>query len=331
MVNGGRDSQTVTFNETVKVLYFYSDVDYDHSTGLTASFNNIVIIEGSTPPTTYPVTFPAIGKNLLPDNAVEYGSYGTDGGKIQEDNNKYRRLSIDLPAGNYVFSTDTTNCYIIRLLIDNTVVGTGGAIQSKNFTLTATANVKIAWRNTDTSAITETLHNQIETGSAPTEYEPFDNTVYGGTLKVVSGVLTVEWAGVDLGSKSWTKRSENTSRQIWEARFSDCKFENYQSGYKANAMCSQFALTTSNGAWTPGNFAPALSGSAKVLIFSVPAESYASATECKQGMTGIIVAYELTTPYEIQLTPQQITALIGNNTVWSDANGEMTAVYLKKG
>ena len=160
----------------------------------------------------------------------------------------------------------------------------------------------------------------------------FPSPVYGGTLDVVSGVLTVKWAGVDLGSKSWTKRSENTSRQIWEARFSDCKFENYQtSAYKANAMCSQFALTTSNGAWTPGNFAPALSGSNKVLIFSVPAESYASATECKEAMTGIIVAYELTTPQEIQLTPAQITALLGDNTIWSDANGSMTAVFLKKG
>lgn len=29
-----------------------------------------------------------------------------------------------------------------------------------------------------------------------------------------------------------------------------------------------------------------------------------------------------------QLTPQQITALVGNNTIWSDADGSMTAVYL---
>ena len=31
-----------------------------------------------------------------------------------------------------------------------------------------------------------------------------------------------------------------------------------------------------------------------------------------------------------QLTPSQITALVGNNTLWSDADGQMVAVYLKK-
>ena len=32
-----------------------------------------------------------------------------------------------------------------------------------------------------------------------------------------------------------------------------------------------------------------------------------------------------------QLTGEQITALVGNNTIWSDANGSMTAIYLKEG
>ena len=32
-----------------------------------------------------------------------------------------------------------------------------------------------------------------------------------------------------------------------------------------------------------------------------------------------------------QLTPQQITAFVGNNTIWSDADGNMTAVYFNKG
>lgn len=32
-----------------------------------------------------------------------------------------------------------------------------------------------------------------------------------------------------------------------------------------------------------------------------------------------------------QLTGEQITAIVGNNTLWSDADGGMTAIYLKKG
>ena len=45
---------------------------------------------------------------------------------------------------------------------------------------------------------------------------------------------------------------------------------------------------------------------------------------------GAQVVYKLATPQEITLTPQQITALLGDNTIWSDADGQMTAVYLKK-
>ena len=36
-------------------------------------------------------------------------------------------------------------------------------------------------------------------------------------------------------------------------------------------------------------------------------------------------------PQEITLTPEQITALKGNNTIWSDANGNLEITYLKKG
>ena len=45
----------------------------------------------------------------------------------------------------------------------------------------------------------------------------------------------------------------------------------------------------------------------------------------------LTIAYILATPQEITLTPEQITDLKGENTIWSDADGSMTAVYLKKG
>ena len=41
----------------------------------------------------------------------------------------------------------------------------------------------------------------------------------------------------------------------------------------------------------------------------------------------VTIAYMTATPQEIQLTPTQITALIGNNTIWSDADGSMTIEY----
>ena len=48
--------------------------------------------------------------------------------------------------------------------------------------------------------------------------------------------------------------------------------------------------------------------------------------------TGAQVVYEFASPVLITtITPAQITALIGNNTVWSDANGDCEVTFLKKG
>lgn len=47
--------------------------------------------------------------------------------------------------------------------------------------------------------------------------------------------------------------------------------------------------------------------------------------------TEIVVIAKLKTPQEITLTPEQITALKGENTIWSDANGDCSVTFLKKG
>ena len=42
--------------------------------------------------------------------------------------------------------------------------------------------------------------------------------------------------------------------------------------------------------------------------------------------TGSII-YELTTPTEVDITPQAITPFLGVNNVWSDTNGDTTVDY----
>ena len=183
------------------------------------------------------------------------------------------------------------------------------------------------------SALYDSIINSLVVlDTAPTEHEiTFPSPVYGGEHEAVSGKLMDAFNFVDLGSKSWKLRSENQNRQVWECVCNDAKFGREGSTYIANALSSQFSLTTSSGVWSVGKFAPSLSNNDKVFIFVVPAGSYASASECKEAMTGIQLVYELATPQEITLIPEQITALVGDNTIWSDADGSMTAVYLKKG
>lgn len=42
---------------------------------------------------------------------------------------------------------------------------------------------------------------------------------------------------------------------------------------------------------------------------------------------GAQVVYKLATPTEIQLTPQEITTLVGENNIWADVNGDITLTY----
>lgn len=43
--------------------------------------------------------------------------------------------------------------------------------------------------------------------------------------------------------------------------------------------------------------------------------------------TGAQVVYPLATPQTVQLTPQQVSTLLGSNVMWSDLNGDLTVQY----
>lgn len=174
---------------------------------------------------------------------------------------------------------------------------------------------------------------QIEVGTTATAYVPyapvtetdivFPSHVYGGTLDVVSGVLTVEYVTVDLGSLSWTYNSD---------RFYTTGLANViKRGASARRLvmyCPIF-LCISDGR-SQANV-PDMSmyegGNGNVFIHD---SSYTDKDAFKEAMDGIVLCYPLAEPQTVQLTGEQITALVGNNTIWSDADGQLTAVYLKR-
>lgn len=169
--------------------------------------------------------------------------------------------------------------------------------------------------------------------STETEYKPytgekhdisFPSAVYGGTLDVVSGVLTVthgiytltgneEYGSTGAGQHVMTVPSLATL---------NCKSF---ADKDLSTVVATFAKTkTYNSLNVAGETDGIGVGSRYIILGSV---QYDALSE----LIGEKICYELATPVEIQLTPSQITALIGDNTIWSDADGQMTAVYLKKG
>lgn len=227
----------------------------------------------------------------------------------------------------------------------------------KSFTLseTTTVNFRFFATTSDSTARTVTFYDvQLESGSTATSWTPYSNicpisgltglsvyvsptsdaadattysvdltteagTVYGGTLDVVTGVLTVDRAMVDLGTLNWGysasaaqfRASLNYAKDTTYTEVPNMKCEIYKTvsyaGMANNDMCISRFFASVNG-------------------INVKDSRYTDAATFKTAMSGVQLCYELATPLTYQLTPQEVEALVGTNNVWSDG-GPITIVY----
>ena len=146
----------------------------------------------------------------------------------------------------------------------------------------------------------------------------FPSPVYGGTLDVVSGVLTVTHKTLDTVWSAGETSGEftNVIRKVFI-------FDDVLTGSNAKTRICNIAKYSVNYSSDTVHYYIGTTGGHGVAYVFLPVDTPAD--------TPIQVCEELVTPITIQLTPSQITALVGNNTLWSDADGEMTAIYYKKG
>lgn len=152
----------------------------------------------------------------------------------------------------------------------------------------------------------------------------FGQTVYGGTLDVESGTLTVDIGIVDLGDLEWNYASANT---YFRTHGLDSVVKYITTG-QTNAICSQYknvapksrlADFTEDSAFLVG----ANASSYKLLIRDT---RYTNETAFTTAVTGVKLCYELDTPTVIQLTPHEVALLEGVNNISSDADG-ITLTY----
>ena len=160
--------------------------------------------------------------------------------------------------------------------------------------------------------------------SNPTETViSFPSPVYGGEHEAVSGKLMNGWKVETLDdANAWTQGAYIS--------YSNHDFGNRRKGSSWIGLCSAFPIREGVASGTA--FARWGGADAGNIIIS-PNGSGLTLEDVKtlSAQGKIVLAYPLATPTEQTLTGHQITALIGNNTIWSDADGSMTAVFLKKG
>jgi hypothetical protein len=307
------------------------------------------------------------GKNLLDTGTVSSGKgltvtknadggihvSGTPTGTWIDFNSAYNAY---IPEGNYTLSLQSEipcNFVLYSFYEGNTdrftnVMTNGQKSKAVSFASNVDRiHIGLSGLNTST-AYDFTIYPQLEIGSAATDYEPYKGntysvnweteagTVYGGTLDIVSGKLTV------LGTKdtvtiidgqiksqffcestgqSVTVLGDNvriTLNRIAQTSNMNTISSSY-SIRMANLCPHYFAYNSDTAHWYINN----------LLYLYLPKVDVGETLESYKTFlqdNPFEVYIPFATPTEIQLTPQEIRTLLGENNIWSDG-GDMEVEY----
>ena len=248
---------------------------------------------------------------------------------------------IDIKSGaSYVFTFESGFDGIYSVFNGDTLVRRTGANNGQTLDTSGGNKLFVCVYKSGGTATVENSSPMVRVSTAPEGYEPyislseysttFPSTIYGGYVDLVTGEVWATWDTYDLGNVSTWGKSSNGN-----------KYYGTVPAYRYEAdnvfFCNKYQF---DGA---GNATRGYYGDDNTIRYyfyrSLTAyevyirdDRYDTKEAFKEAIAGTIIAYPLAEPVLITtLTPQQINAIKGNNTIWSDASGEMTAIYYKKG
>lgn len=318
----------VVLQEAVSVAGTITFIDLQVESGsaytLWAPYSNICPISGFTG-----ANVVRTGKNLCNNAGILNGYYDvTNNGVFVASNNwkSCQKIRVRPNTKYYVSGNNSTSGTYTGYMIYWDENGALLSYQSpNNFIITP---AKACWMAfyTATSSYSGTM--QIEEGNSATEYEPFGlslpiswqteaGTVYGGELDVTSGVLTVTHKQIDLGDCSWIYysntggfRTDYVKNEIRTGADPKLVCSQYKNVYVNNWLL-QDCIITGWASYTSGNII-------------VKDTRYSDVSTFKTAMDGVKCVYPLAEPLTYQLTPHQISTLLGTNHLWCDT-GDSTA------
>ena len=263
-----------------------------------------------------------VGKNLCNNSTNTVGYYDGYGSYVSSNDHRTSALIEVEPNTTYIGSLfDTSNNSLVSNLVYTEWDENQNFIrQITNETITTgntTKYLRVRNYNAQSTIVkTDYYAYQLEVGSTATDFEPYNGTdytislgqtVYGGSLDAVSGVLTVDRGYTTVGSLNWTESSSSYGRfqstDLSNVMFkSNTEYVALSDSYvsKSNDDCVAYV----NQIY--GNFNGRLS-------INDTAYSSETAEAFKTARSAVQICYKLATPLTIQLTPQQIETLIGEN------------------
>lgn len=182
---------------------------------------------------------------------------------------------------------------------------------------------------------------QIETGSSASDWESYTGTtypiswadeagtVYGGTLDVTNGLLTVthEYKTFN-GTPAFYAHVSIANAFYRDGLFTDDYRNNSEADY---AICDTYVQATyasitgmTNNHFAIGN----ASSTVNRFIIKDTRFSTVDAFNAELALHPINVVCRLATPVTYQLTPTEVLSVLGTNNVWVDTNGDVECTYI---
>lgn len=253
------------------------------------------------------------GKNLCP--GFESGGYDNNIGITFDSSSYYRTKKIPITEGaTYTHSSskgwDPTDIHFWDK--NGAHLGRYTSISALNNRPAGAAYVAFNYY------LQEITWVQLELGSAATAYEPyqggtftvdFGQTVYSGTLDWNTGVLTVDKGVLTDFNTVEIVPEGNTLFRVYTS-------VPVISAY-SNILCTMYTTRYSYSEITNNNASIGMNSDGELIIHD---ERFADVDSFRADIVanGMTVVYELATPQTIQLTPQEIAALEGLNTLYGD-------------
>ena len=148
----------------------------------------------------------------------------------------------------------------------------------------------------------------------------FGSAVYGGTLDVTTGVLTVKYSSFKLSDYTWTMDPNYPG--VFVAEVTPAKPMDY------SFICEQFTsknATTSTFVTGDGKF---LTTPTRTFLYLCNT-AFNNANDFMASIDNVTLCYELATYQTVQLTPEQIALFQGTNVITTNGNSSIAFSYKK--
>ena len=277
------------------------------------------------------------GKNLFKPTDILRGYTASDGNgtyKIIEHDSSITCYIPCKPNTTYTVSKRLGQRFTVFTTNEFPAIGSTAYLKAwdatqSTATVTTGANAKylcafVYNKNFDTSITESQMLNsvQFELGASATAYESYagdtftmelGQSIYGGTLDWNTGLLTIDWVAEEVTkfvSVNYAGFANfNTKKKI------------VYNGTNVYHTCSHYPAGKYNSSY-PNNYSYAANDNLIVTIdythFSTLETANAYLAEQKAAGTPVQICYKLANPTTVQLTPKEIKALAGVNTIHSD-------------